>query len=36
MSIDSEKDLLALKKIGRIVALVREKMIKAIYMYKRK
>jgi methionyl aminopeptidase len=30
MSIDSEKDLLALKKIGRIVALAREKMTKAV------
>jgi methionyl aminopeptidase len=30
MSIDSEKDVLALKKIGRIVALAREKMIKAV------
>lgn len=30
MSIDSEKDLIALKKIGRIVALAREKMREAV------
>ncbi len=30
MSIDSEKDLIALRKIGKIVALAREEMIKAV------
>lgn len=30
MSIDSEKDLIALKKIGKIVAMARDEMIKAV------